>query len=329
MTSKKVAIVTGANTGIGRETALALAKQEMKVFLACRNVDKGREAVGYIQDAYPGADVEVLHLDLMSMDSIRKCASEFKSRKLPLNILVNNAGLNPFGVFYTAEGIGGSAQVNYLGPYTFTRLLEEDLTRGAPSRVVNVSSVRSRHSDVFNPVSFLNKFEEGLYARTKLANVLFTHEAQLRWQGQGIESSAVDPGAVWSDIWRDQIFSRPPLSWVMKALYSPTWDGAKPVIHAAIAPYSAQKKGNRPYRFFARGVFASPVVTTTPPKVLELPVGLATLLGSLIDWPVRRLTGGVMWGEVKEVAGPKFSYDREFSSRLWKHAAAVAGFDKE
>lgn len=63
--------------------------------------------------------------------------------------------------------------------------------------------------------------------------------------------------------------------------------------------------------------------------MLELPVALATLFGSLIDWPVRRLTGGLIWGKVKEVAGPKFSYDRDFSSRLWKHAATVAGFSKE
>ncbi|OAE27912.1 hypothetical protein AXG93_3309s1080 [Marchantia polymorpha subsp. ruderalis] len=288
MKSKQVAIVTGANTGIGRETALALAKSDIKVFLACRNVDKGREAVGYIQDACPGADVEVLHLDMMSMDSIRKCASEFKSRKLPLNILVNNAGFNSQEPSYSPEGIGGSAQV-----------------------------------------SFLNKYEEGLYARTKLANALFAHEAQLRWQGQGIESSAVDPGSVYSDIWRNQAFGRPPFSWLLKALYAPTWDGAKPVIYAAIAPYSAEKKNNRPYRFFARGVFASPLITSSPPRVLELPVALATLFGSLIDWPVRRLTGGLIWGKVKEVAGPKFSYDRDFSSRLWKHAATVAGFSKE
>jgi NAD(P)-dependent dehydrogenase (short-subunit alcohol dehydrogenase family) len=92
--SKRVAIVTGANTGIGRETALGLAKAGMKVFLACRNADKAREAATYIRQScshIPGgqADVDILVLDLQSLQSVRKCATDFKSRNLPLHLLVN------------------------------------------------------------------------------------------------------------------------------------------------------------------------------------------------------------------------------------------------
>jgi retinol dehydrogenase-12 len=153
MTQKKVAIVTGGNTGLGKETALALAKVDIKVFITCRSVDKGREAVTYIQDACPTADVEILLLDLKTLESVRKCAAEFKSRKLPLNILVNNAGAAMGKPWYTQEGVGGSAQVNHLGAYTLTRLLEEELTLGAPSRVVNVSSVTHRLASMPDAVS--------------------------------------------------------------------------------------------------------------------------------------------------------------------------------
>ncbi|CAK9863954.1 unnamed protein product [Sphagnum jensenii] len=197
--SKRVAIVTGANTGIGRETALGLAKAGMKVFLACRNADKAREAATYIRQScshIPGgqADVDILVLDLQSLQSVRKCATDFKSRNLPLHLLVNNAGVNPIHIpgppWYTAEGVGVSAQINYLGPYVLTRLLEKNLVAAAPSRVVNVSSIRHRQGKMQDPVyhdvlreKFLRDFEAASYTEAKLANILFTFELQRRWQG--------------------------------------------------------------------------------------------------------------------------------------------------
>lgn len=319
---KKVAIVTGGNTGIGRETALALVKDGMKVFITCRSVDKGRESVAYIQDACPTADLEILLLDLKTLDSVRKCASEFKSRKLPLSVLVNNAGSAMGKSWYTEEGVGGSAQVNYLGHYVFTRLLEEELALGAPSRVVNVSSITHRQAIIPDADTFLKKFSGGLYVECKLANVLFTLEAQRQWQGKGIQSAAVDPGAVWSDIWRRSKFNKPPFSWVLKATYAPTWDGAKPVIYAATAPYDAPKKEQAPVRYFARGCFASPLITSIYPGRL-----LFHLLGSFLDWPIRKLSGGALCSQVKDVPAAPAAYDTKLSASLWKQSALVAGFD--
>ncbi|KAL3678494.1 hypothetical protein R1sor_021450 [Riccia sorocarpa] len=325
MPQKKVAIVTGANTGIGRETSLELARKGMKVFLACRDMEKGRHALNYIQDGCPEADVELLHLDLQSLESVRRCASEFKSRKLPLNLLVNNAGLNS-GSSYSADGIHVIPQVNFLGPYTFTRLLEDVLTWGAPSRVVNVSSIMHRLADDFEADEYLTK-THGRYSNSKLANVLFTHEAQLRWQGQGIESSAVDPGSVASEIFRSY---SAPMRMGINAFYSPTWDAAKIVVHAATAPYSEDKKdSSKPFRFFARGAFASPLITATPPPLLVRPQALVMLLGSLLDWPIRRLSGGALWSQVKEVPAHKQAYNKKLSSRLWDKVAVIAGFEKE
>ncbi|KAL2609646.1 hypothetical protein R1flu_028219 [Riccia fluitans] len=327
MVQKKVAIVTGANTGIGRETALELARKGLKVFLACRDLDRGRHAVNYILDTCPGADVELLQLDLQNLESVRRCASEFKSRKLPLNILVNNAGLNgKTGSSYSPEGIHVVPQVNFLGPYTFTRLLEDNLTLGAPSRVVNVSSIMHRLAEKFSPDDYFTNRKHGVYRNSKLANVLFTHEAQLRWQGKGIESSAVDPGSVSSDIFRAD---SSPVRLVVKAFYAPTWDGAKIVLHAATAPYASDKKDSKPFRFFARGAFASPVITATPPALLSYPQAVVMALASIIDWPVRRLSGRTLWSEVKEVPAHKQAYDRELSKQLWNKAAVLAGFETQ
>ncbi|CAM6125647.1 unnamed protein product [Calypogeia fissa] len=322
MAKQKVAIVTGANTGIGRETALALAKDDVKVFITCRDWDKGREAVKYIQDACPTADVEIILLDLKTLDSVRRAAAEFKSKKLPLNILVNNAGSAMGKPWYTAEGVGGSAQVNYLGAYAFTRLLEEELTLGAPSRVVNVSSITHRHASIETAVKFLKNFKAGLYAECKLASVLFTHEAQRQWQGKGIESASVDPGAVWSDIWRRSKFNKPPFSWLLKVCYAPTWDGAKPVIYAATAPYDPPKKEKEPVRFFARGCFASPLVT------YPIPGGqLIHVIASFLDWPIRKFSRGAFCSQIKDVPAAPIAYDKNLASSLWKESAIIVGLD--
>ncbi|CAM6004670.1 unnamed protein product [Sphagnum balticum] len=354
--SKPVAIVTGANTGIGRETALGLAKAGMKVFLACRNADKAREAATYIRQScshIPGgqADVDILVLDLQSLQSVRKCATDFKSRNLPLHLLVNNAGVNPIHIpgppWYTAEGVGVSAQINYLGPYVLTRLLEENLVAAAPSRVVNVSSIRHRQAKMHDPVyhdvlreKFLRDFEAASYTEAKLANILFTFELQRRWQGKGIQSCAVDPGAVASDIWKRTKYNRPPWKWLAKIAFAPTWDGALPVLHAATSPLvhdDAQLQNTTAsLRLFARGAFAWPMVVA--PTLSEFVLVCAVAL----DWQIRNLSS-YCWGRrrrrrkstnrsgssrlsnCKEVPANPIAYDANLASKLWTLSAEIAG----
>ncbi|KAG0627544.1 hypothetical protein M758_2G209700 [Ceratodon purpureus] len=315
---KEVAIVTGSNTGIGRETALSLAKDGMKVFMACRSADRGHEAASYIREACPEADVEVLLLDLKTLDSVRKCATDFKSRNLPLKLLVNNAGVTLGTPWYTDEGVGGSAQVNYLGHYVLTRLLEDSLVAGAPSRVVNVSSIMGRGVTIPDPEKFFKDFRAGQYAQAKLANILFSFELQRRWQVKGIQTCAVDPGAVMSDIWRRSRFNKPPISWGMKVAFAPTWDGATPVYHAATTPLKTEQD-KTPLRLFARGGFAWWGVTKpSPTPILQL-------TAAALDWPVRFLSRGMFFSKVEEVPANPQAYDEKLASKLWSLSADIAG----
>eukprot|EP00246_Nothoceros_aenigmaticus_P002192 TRINITY_DN12993_c0_g1_i1.p1 TRINITY_DN12993_c0_g1~~TRINITY_DN12993_c0_g1_i1.p1 ORF type:complete len:326 (+),score=35.03 TRINITY_DN12993_c0_g1_i1:430-1407(+) len=319
----RVAIVTGANTGIGRETALALAKDGIKVFLACRSLSKADEAIEYILKSVPEADVEALELDLRTLESVHKCANQFKSKKLPLNILVNNAGAAMGTSWYTPEGVGGSAQVNFLGPYVLTRLLEKNLIEGAPSRVVNVSSITHRHARIRDADKFLRDFKSGLYGHTKLANVLFTSELQRRWGDRGVEAIAVDPGSVSSDIWRRSKYNRPPFSWVLKSAYAPTWDGAKAVIYSASSPLDSEKsKQGRPFKYIARGAFTWSVVTTAKP------IGILHLFVTFLDWPLRWASRGYLCSQIKDVPAAPWAYDKELAATIWNKAGAITGFDQ-
>ncbi|KAH9542587.1 hypothetical protein CY35_13G015400 [Sphagnum magellanicum] len=320
--SKRVAIVTGSNTGIGRETALSLARDGMKVFLACRSVDKAHEAATYIRESSKGADVDILLLDLRTLESVRKCAADFKSHNLPLHLLVNNAGVALGTPWYTSEGVGGSAQVNYLGPYVLTRLLEDKLVAGAPSRVVNVSSAMHRRARIDNPEKFLREFKEGDYSQAKLANVLFTFELQRRWQGKGVQACAVDPGAVASDIWRRSLFNQKPWKWLVKLLFAPTWDGAIPVVHAATTPLDDTQKDTQ-LRLFARGGFAWPVAVQPRPSTFF------GMCGAALDWPIRNLSRGWLLSEVKEVPANPIAYDTNLASKLWTLSADIANLPVE
>ncbi|GAQ86264.1 dehydrogenase [Klebsormidium nitens] len=337
----KVAIVTGANSGLGKETAKFLAGEGASVILGCRSADRGLEAAADIREAVPGADVEAMLLDLRTLASIRDFATKFKEKKRPLHILVNNAGAVLSREWYTEQGVGGSAQVNFLGPYMLTRLLEDELTQGAPSKVVNVSSVMHRMASITSADKFLRDFKHGNYTNTKLANVLFTHELQRRWGGKAIESSAVDPGSVYTRVWRGSVWDRPPGSWLLKSIYGPPEDGAIAVNHAAVAP----NRKVRPWkpslggpdaegRFFAKGFFASKLLTAHPLSssfpglapleraVLTAPIALVL---SSLDWPVRWISRGRFNGEVREVRPAPTSRDRALAKELWEEAEKIAG----
>ncbi|DBB18667.1 TPA: hypothetical protein ACH3X3_000279 [Trebouxia sp. C0006] len=188
----RTAIVTGATQGIGKEVAKELARQGATVVLACRNLDAARDCADEIRAAQPAANVVVgPALDLSQPNSIRKFATTYQQQQRPLHILVNNAGANYMPESYTSQGVGILCQVNYLGPYHLTRLLEPQLAASAPSRVVNVSSIMHRAASVNSNIHrFLTDWNKGSqYANTKLANVLFTYAAQRRlgYRNQGIQ----------------------------------------------------------------------------------------------------------------------------------------------
>jgi NAD(P)-dependent dehydrogenase (short-subunit alcohol dehydrogenase family) len=223
-------LVTGANTGIGRATALALAKQGARVILACRSEERTRPVLDEI--AKSGGRAEFLSLDLADLASVRACAATALARSEPLAILVNNAGLaGAHGL--TKDGFELAFGTNHLGHYLLTRLLLPALEKSPEARVVNVSSeahyrpTRIDWEAVRRPPATLTAFDA--YAVSKLANVLFTRELARRVP-PSIHVYALHPGRVASDVWREVPWG---VRHLMKLFMISNEEGARSVLHCA------------------------------------------------------------------------------------------------
>jgi NAD(P)-dependent dehydrogenase (short-subunit alcohol dehydrogenase family) len=199
-------LITGGNTGIGLSTAIALARDGGRVYIACRSAAAGEAAVERIKAASGSADVGLLMLDLASLASVRACAAEFLALDEPLHVLVNNAGVGGQRGL-SADGFELHFAVNHLGHFALTGLLLDRLTASGPgTRVVNVSSeahYNARGIDFAavrrRTATFAGARE---YAVSKLCNVLFTQELARRLDRAVTTSYALHPGVVASDIWR-------------------------------------------------------------------------------------------------------------------------------
>jgi retinol dehydrogenase 12 len=238
----KVALVTGANTGIGRVTATELARAGAHVILACRSAAKTEPVVADIR-AETGSDkVEFAALDLASLASVRTCAGDFLRRELPLHILINNAGLaGQRGL--TADGFELTFGVNHLGHFLLTRLLLERIEASAPARVVTLSSKAHYRAKAIpwerlrEPTRSLTGMDE--YGVSKLANILFSAELARR-AGAGVTTYALHPGVIASDIWRRV---PGPLRVIAKAFMRSPEEGARTSLHCATAPALAGETG--------------------------------------------------------------------------------------
>ena len=203
--SEQTVVVTGANTGIGKATALALAREGWRVYVASRSAAKGEAAVAAIKAAAGSSDVFFLALDLADLESVRSCAEGFLARGEPLHVLVNNAGVGGARGL-TKQGFELMFGVNHLGHFLLTQLLLDRLTSSAPARVVTVASdahYQARGIDweaLRRPARGITGLGE--YAVSKLCNVLFSQELARRTAGTGVTTYALHPGVVASDIWR-------------------------------------------------------------------------------------------------------------------------------
>jgi len=235
-------LVTGANTGIGRATAAALARQGGRVYVASRSREKGEEAVAGIKASTGNEAVWFLPLDLADLDSVRACASDFLARGEPLHVLVNNAGVGgQRGV--TADGFELHFGVNHLGHFALTSLLLDRLKASGPgARVVTVSSdahygARGIDFDALrrSTPSFTGQRE---YAVSKLCNVLFTQELARRVTD--VSAYALHPGVVASDIWRR--VPQPARALIKRRMLS-VEDGAVTSVYCATSPAVAAESG--------------------------------------------------------------------------------------
>lgn len=202
--SGKVAIVTGANTGIGKETAKDLARRGARVYLACRDVQKGELVASEIQATTGNSQVLVRKLDLADTKSIRAFAEGFLAEEKYLHILINNAGVMMCPYSKTADGFEMHIGVNHLGHFLLTHLLLEKLKESGPSRVVNVSSLAHHLGRIhFHNLHGEKFYSAGLaYCHSKLANILFTKELARRLKGSRVTTYSVHPGTVHSELIR-------------------------------------------------------------------------------------------------------------------------------
>jgi NAD(P)-dependent dehydrogenase (short-subunit alcohol dehydrogenase family) len=236
----RVAVITGANTGLGYETALALADQGAHVVLAVRNLDKGTDAAARITANSPHADVAVAELDLTSLESIRAAADQLRADHDRIDLLINNAGVMYTPKSTTKDGFELQFGTNHLGHFAFTGLLLDRLLPVAGSRVVTVSSIGHRiRADIhFDDLQWERSYSRvGAYGQAKLANLLFTYELQRRLAPRGTTIAvAAHPGGSRTELTRNLAAFVAAVSAVIEPLFQDAAMGALPTLRAATDP---------------------------------------------------------------------------------------------
>ena len=252
-----VFLVTGANSGIGRATAEALAARGGRVILAARSEERTRPVIEAIRARQPDAEVEFLSLDLAHLASVRRAAESLLSSGRQLDVLINNAGLaGPRAL--TADGFDITFGTNHLGPFLFTNLLLPMLRKAPQGRIVNVSSraqmgVKSidwgwlTHPPA--PAVQIGRFAR--YGATKLMNAIHAKELARRLAGTRVTTHSLHPGLVASNIWRE--LPRP-LRVIMAMFMTSNEKGAVTSVYCATAPELATVSG----RYYERCREATP-----------------------------------------------------------------------
>ncbi len=240
----KTFLITGANTGIGRSTAQALAQRGAGLFFAGRSEQRTKPVMDEIAAQTGNRDLHFLPLDLGNLDSVRACAQSFLATDRPLQVLINNAGLaGSRGM--TESGFEVMFGTDYVGPFLLTALLLERLKDSGPSRIVNVASEAHYsakgidYEAIRQPTKTVTGMRE--YSVAKLGNVLHAQELARRLDGTGVTTYSLHPGVIASDIWRRVPWPIRPL---MKLRMASPEQGARTSIHCATSPEAATESGH-------------------------------------------------------------------------------------
>lgn len=234
--SGKLALVTGANSGLGYETTLALAAKNAEVIMACRNLEKGNAALTQIQNENPNAKLVLMQLDLGNLASVRSFADEVRSKYEYIDLLINNAGIMvpPYGK--TVDGFETQFGVNHLGHFALTALLLDLVLAADNSRIVNVSSQAHTMGKInFDDLQSEKRYVSWLaYGQSKIANLYFTYELQrkLKAAGKSTISVAAHPGYAATNLQGNSgIFN-----WMNSFMAQSQEMGALPSLYAATSP---------------------------------------------------------------------------------------------
>jgi len=298
--SGKVAIVTGANSGIGWDTAAALAEKGATVILACRNLTKSQAALDELKARVPGADAVLMQLDLASLDSVRRFVQAFKSSYDRLDLLINNAGIMmvPYGL--TADGFESQFGTNHLGHFALTGQLLDKILETPGARVVTVSSVGHRMGSMnFDNLLYENGAgysPTGAYGRSKLANLLFTYELQRRFEAAGVDAAALaaHPGGTNTNL-QDEIGEHwyiKPFMPLMRLYMQDSAMGALPTLRAAVDP---QARGGQ---YYGPGGFME---QRGYPVLVESNDASHNLADARRLWEVSEALTGVSFGKLDQV----------------------------
>lgn len=264
--SGKTFLVTGANTGIGKETVRNLAGRGARVVMAGRSEEKNREAIREIAADTGNSDLDWIPLDLGDLASVRAAAATFLASGDRLDVLINNAGLaGKRGM--TESGFELAFGTNHVGTFLLTELLRDRIAETGPGRIVNVASTghyRAKGIDwdaVRRTTVTRTAFDE--YCVSKLANVLHAQELGRRLAGTGVTTYSLHPGAIASDVWREV---PPGLRQVMKLFMKSTAQGARTSIYCATSPEVADATG----RYYDNQREKEPSKVATPELAAEL-----------------------------------------------------------
>jgi NAD(P)-dependent dehydrogenase (short-subunit alcohol dehydrogenase family) len=287
-----VALVTGASSGLGRETARALAAVGARVILAGRNDDKLAAVANQITEGAPRATVEVGHLDLTSLAQVRQFAEDFLAANDGLDLLINNAGVMYTPFEHTHDGFELQFGTNHIGHFLLTCLLVPALLKDPPSRIVNLSSGGHLASDiVWDDPNFERRAYDPFtaYGQSKTANILFTVELERRLSARGVHAYAVHPGLVATELARYMT----------------------PEVRSQLMEKAKQGGGMPTRKSLEQGAATSVWAATAP--------GLASIGGSYLAdcqvsdhhaaWAVAPDAAARLWALSEELVGQQFSLD--------------------
>ena len=238
--NEKVCLVTGANRGLGKATAAALARRDVQVIMACRDQALGNIARADIVSATANNKAEVMLLDLSSQESIRKFVGEYNNRFDRLDVLINVAGVYQTKRVLTGDGLEAMFAINHLGPFLLTQLLLDKLKASAPARVLLVTapSTSSLNFEDLQASQKFNSFQA--FGASKMANLLYTYDLARKLEGSGITVNAIHPGLMKTDLMKE---SPPLMRWFLHMISRPPGKAAANLANLALSSEAAGATG--------------------------------------------------------------------------------------
>ena len=236
----KTVVITGENAGIGKATAIALAKKGAEVIITSRSEDKAREAVTEIKNLSGNGNIDFVTIDLSSQKSVREAVDGIKAKCPKIDVLINNAGCYVSDLQLNVDSLEMQFATNHLGHFLLTNLLIDNLKSAENARIINLASIAHKYTRELqlDDINYQKEAYGGWksYSRSKFCNILFTNELAQRLKGTGITVNEVHPGGVRTEIAEKNVNWFTKLGWILsKPLMVSVEKGAETSVHLASA----------------------------------------------------------------------------------------------